>query len=629
MGLLSSLFGNSDPNADPSMQSQYSDIPFGMRLALASQAAVALDQGKQADIAGQMGVLAQLQQTAVERRKAAADLAKKQALAGKLADKLESTNPELAAALRADPSLIDNYMTNKMSQDTWKSQYDIQNADKIKQDQVNFEQQKALAEAQQKAEQDRQLAVKAAEIEAERAKQDAALAPGRALLGLPSGAATAPMPVAPPAPTPGSPAAPSGFSVDQLEATKRFYNVQTDAEAAAILQKKSATAQEQPIPPPAPSTSWHADPWSPTAVQDTTNPVTLAIRQNSGKPWLTDAQAADVAFEIKSNRDPSPLLQKYSEEQAKTAAQDALLAQTARSMPRVQGPVDASGTGPVPMSAPGKPMMIPGTDTPYSGNYQQDFFSSMLKSPVSEADAARYGIAAATKDDLNKMFTTVTGEKPKKVITAEEPNAELYKELAKKQATSVMTNIDEGTKAANLGVEVNTLKKLVDKVPSGWTPGAVLSTLPGYSATSDLFTSSIQRIAPTLHQPGTGSQSDIEFAGVLSSLPKLYNTREGNKAIISIFEAKKDIMLERADISTKILNKEISPEEGQKQLMELNKRSVFTPEVKNMLDDAGVPAPDIVGGEGASSPISETAKAAGVDQPTWDAMTPEDKKLFE
>lgn len=110
---------------------RYGDVPFGLRLALAAQAASALDKGQVADVSGGMATMAQLQQMALERRKADALTQKQQDMANRLADKIEATNPTFADALRADPTLVDEYMKQEMSGQQWQKQYDVQRKDTL------------------------------------------------------------------------------------------------------------------------------------------------------------------------------------------------------------------------------------------------------------------------------------------------------------------------------------------------------------------------------------------------------------------------------------------------------------------------------------------------------------------
>ena len=85
----------------------YGDVPFGVRLVALGQALRSI-QNPNVERTG-LAMMAQYQQKAQEEKKAAAEFAKKQEMANRLADKLEMSNPELAAALRADPSLVDDY----------------------------------------------------------------------------------------------------------------------------------------------------------------------------------------------------------------------------------------------------------------------------------------------------------------------------------------------------------------------------------------------------------------------------------------------------------------------------------------------------------------------------------------
>jgi hypothetical protein len=126
--------------------SKYGDIPFGIRLALASQAASALDKGQAADNSGLAAMTLLGQKNADARRKLA--------MANRLADNLEATNPQMAAALRADPEMVSTYLSNQMQMDTWTKQHGITRGEDVSDA-------KALAAQKQKEFEDQQAANKA------------------------------------------------------------------------------------------------------------------------------------------------------------------------------------------------------------------------------------------------------------------------------------------------------------------------------------------------------------------------------------------------------------------------------------------------------------------------------------
>jgi hypothetical protein len=110
---------------------------------------------------------------------------------------------------------------------------------------------------------------------------------------------------------------------------------------------------------------------------------------------------------------------------------------------------------------------------------------------------------------------------------------------------------------------------------------------PGFTSAGAAFNSVTKRIAPTLRTPGSGSTSDIEYEGMLNSLPRLSNNPDANALINEMMKAKADINIERADIITAKANGDIDSKTARKQLREINKRSIMSPKLRSMLDNLG------------------------------------------
>lgn len=133
MGLFDLLTaGKTAPSqAEPGLMSKlnYGGMPMGVRLMAAIEALQAInnpDMNRPAMIN-----FARMGEKARDDRKAQEELAKKQEKANRLADKLELSNPTLAAALRENPELVDEYGKNVISDTFETKRYDRTRADQI------------------------------------------------------------------------------------------------------------------------------------------------------------------------------------------------------------------------------------------------------------------------------------------------------------------------------------------------------------------------------------------------------------------------------------------------------------------------------------------------------------------
>lgn len=144
-----------------------------------------------------------------------------------------------------------------------------------------------------------------------------------------------------------------------------------------------------------------------------------------------------------------------------------------------------------------------------------------------------------------------------------------------------------GTVSAANAQDFQVLDELIGIAPQGAIPGRLAAMFPGVNASGDAFQSVVKRIAPTLRAPGSGSTSDIEYAGMLQSLPALQNDPTANQMILSIMKAKAEINMQRAEIITQYQNKELTVAEARSKMNELDRASIITPEMRQALIGLG------------------------------------------
>jgi hypothetical protein len=95
--------------------------------------------------------------------------------------------------------------------------------------------------------------------------------------------------------------------------------------------------------------------------------------------------------------------------------------------------------------------------------------------------------------------------------------------------------------------------------------GVNIDGLPDIQA----FEAVIQRMAPQMRAEGSGSTSDIEFKGMLASLPRLRSNPQAREMILDTMEANARYNIMRGDIALRVLTKEIKREDGEKQMRAL------------------------------------------------------------
>jgi hypothetical protein len=231
--------------------------------------------------------------------------------------------------------------------------------------------------------------------------------------------------------------------------------------------------------------------------------------------------------------------------------------------------------------------------------------------PMSPADRSMWGIP---ETDTTPYYIDESGQ-PKAIgggmvinnNLGESGDAALDKSLSTDEGKLWSTYKAAGSVAASNSQDFEVLGELMQLAPQGPITGRLAEVFPGFSAAGDAATSIIKRVAPTLRAPGSGATSDIEYEGMLRSLPALRNSPDANQMVLSIMQAKAQVDMERSRIITAYQAKEINPETGQpftagetrRRVDELGARSIMTPEMKRALigvggdGEVGTPPPAI------------------------------------
>lgn len=154
--------------------------------------------------------------------------------------------------------------------------------------------------------------------------------------------------------------------------------------------------------------------------------------------------------------------------------------------------------------------------------------------------------------------------------------------------------------------DMEMLDEIITMAPQGPITGRLANAFTGFNSAADAFNSIVKRVAPTLRAEGSGSTSDIEYNGMLKSLPQLASRPEANAAISAMMKAKAAINIERSEIVRAYQSEEITVKGARKKLQELDERSIMTPELRTILSGLA-PA------QGGDDPDAEFLNSLGLE----------------
>ncbi len=169
----------------------------------------------------------------------------------------------------------------------------------------------------------------------------------------------------------------------------------------------------------------------------------------------------------------------------------------------------------------------------------------------------------------------------------------LRKKLSEKEGEGWAGYLDSANVSGSTVQDLTALDELLKVAPQGPIAGRLAEMFPGFSSAGDAAQSIVVRVAPTLRTPGSGATSDIEYEGMLKSLPRLRNSPQGNQIISGVMKAKAQLNVERGQIVAAYQNGQIDDQTARAKMQELNQRSIMSPDVKALLGgDQAAPQPD-------------------------------------
>ena len=165
--------------------------------------------------------------------------------------------------------------------------------------------------------------------------------------------------------------------------------------------------------------------------------------------------------------------------------------------------------------------------------------------------------------------------------------SDLYEALNKRMGEQFAGFLTAGATSAAALQDLDVLQELAPLSPAGPVTGRLAEMFPEVSDVAALRQSIITRVAPTLRVEGSGSTSDVEYAGMLRSLGSLRNTPEANQAIIGLMQDKARFNVERANIVRNLQAGQIDPQEANRQIAELEQALAIPQKVQNVLQLGG------------------------------------------
>lgn len=176
------------------------------------------------------------------------------------------------------------------------------------------------------------------------------------------------------------------------------------------------------------------------------------------------------------------------------------------------------------------------------------------------------------------------------------PQSKFEEEIDKGQAKFFTDARTAAAKASSGAKDFELLDQLINVAPQGPITGALAQRFKGFTSAGAAFESVVKRLAPQQRAEGSGSTSDIEYQGMLDSLPSLSNKPEANRLIAGMAKAKFAIDQERGAVIKDYDTGKITKTRALEKLYELNSRSIMTPELQNLMAGVGVTAATPVAG---------------------------------
>ena len=202
--------------------------------------------------------------------------------------------------------------------------------------------------------------------------------------------------------------------------------------------------------------------------------------------------------------------------------------------------------------------------------------------PLTAQEREAYGLrpdqpAYRTRDGAIKFGpagTTINNNMPDK-----KGETKFAETLGAKQAERWNNYITEGDVAQGRMADIQTLRETSRRLGSQGAAGNLKAIIGPYAESLgikmeglpdiQLYSSIVNRLAPKMREPGSGSTSNIEFEGFVRAIGPLSNTPAAREMILDTFEAATRNDLARAEIATRLATGEISRGQAERDLRAL------------------------------------------------------------
>lgn len=265
--------------------------------------------------------------------------------------------------------------------------------------------------------------------------------------------------------------------------------------------------------------------------------------------------------------------------------------------------------------------------TAFKPTFQERLYSEL---PTEEKPAARGALLGTSKAELTDHAkdyqyyarqATAAGQQPMPfdqfmqtvsrtpgvtVNTGQAYEKEEEKERGKSVTKFLGDVANQGPAIAQRSADLDLLGQIASKTPTGSGAqlradldgiGNYLGLSPGTLKTqADAINAATKRIAPSLRQPGSGSQSDADLAGFLQALPSMAASPAANALIQSTLQRAAAIDRERAEVGAKWQAGDINASEARRKILEIDRKSIYASDQERKIVEAVMGREPIAGG---------------------------------
>ena len=172
---------------------------------------------------------------------------------------------------------------------------------------------------------------------------------------------------------------------------------------------------------------------------------------------------------------------------------------------------------------------------------------------------------------------------------------EFFKKKYERLGTEFAKIQQKAGQAGANNLTINALKQLYQVAPNGPITGRLLELFPEATDVSAAIQSLRTQLAPQLRVEGSGSTSDIEYAGMLNSLGSLRNSPQANAALLDLMLAKNSIIQSKSEIATRVgMPKDqggLTISEAERAMLDVDRKmweqNATVASIKELIEDAG------------------------------------------